>query len=142
MTINNNNPPFQGAEKRWFQSISHNRRLWLVDNFLLSKHSLACETGAIKRRGAPPRNLLDKGREPLVIRTIMAILLLAGAVNAASAQSEAAVAQWPDRPIRFIVPFPAGAATDVVARIVAQRMGARLGQTVVVENRVGASGNI
>jgi tripartite-type tricarboxylate transporter receptor subunit TctC len=77
-----------------------------------------------------------------VIRTIMAILLLAGAVNAASAQSEAAVAQWPDRPIRFIVPFPAGAATDVVARIVAQRMGARLGQTVVVENRVGASGNI
>ena len=51
-------------------------------------------------------------------------------------------AQWPDRPIRLVVLRPAGAATDVVARIVAQRMGAILGQTVVVENRVGASGTI
>jgi tripartite-type tricarboxylate transporter receptor subunit TctC len=77
-----------------------------------------------------------------MIRTVLAALLFMGSIGAVSAQSDAAVAQWPDRPIRFIVPFPAGAATDVVARIVAQRLGSRLGQTVVVENRVGASGNI
>jgi tripartite-type tricarboxylate transporter receptor subunit TctC len=49
---------------------------------------------------------------------------------------------WPDRPIRFVVPFPAGATTDVAARIVAERLGEHLGQTVVIENRVGASGGL
>ena len=77
-----------------------------------------------------------------MIRGIAALLLLIGSTGLALAQSDVAAAQWPDRPIRFVVPFPAGAATDVVARIVAQRMGAILGQTVVVENRVGASGTI
>jgi tripartite-type tricarboxylate transporter receptor subunit TctC len=77
-----------------------------------------------------------------MIRLAVAILLSVGSVTAVSAQSNSAVAQWPDRPIRFIVPFPAGAATDVAARIVAQRLGDHLGQMLVVENRVGASGNI
>jgi len=77
-----------------------------------------------------------------MIRGIAALLLLIGSTGLALAQSDVAAPQWPDRPIRFVVPFPAGAATDVVARIVAQRMGAILGQTVVVENRVGASGTI
>ncbi|MCC6781146.1 MAG: tripartite tricarboxylate transporter substrate binding protein [Hyphomicrobiales bacterium] len=49
---------------------------------------------------------------------------------------------WPDRPIRLIVPFPAGSSTDIVARIVAQKLSPKLGQQVVVENRAGASGNI
>lgn len=46
------------------------------------------------------------------------------------------------RPIRFVAPFPPGTASDVVARIVAQRLGERLGQQVVVDNRSGASGTI
>jgi tripartite-type tricarboxylate transporter receptor subunit TctC len=50
--------------------------------------------------------------------------------------------KWPDRPIRLVVPFPAGSATDSVARIVGQKLSSRLGQQFVVENRVGASGNI
>lgn len=48
----------------------------------------------------------------------------------------------PTRPIRFVVPFPAGGATDVVARVLGERMSERLGQPVVVENRTGSGGNI
>lgn len=49
---------------------------------------------------------------------------------------------FPTRPIRWIVPFPPGGPTDVVARIVGQRLGERLQQPVVIENRPGAFGNI
>src|SRR5882762_7084233 len=49
---------------------------------------------------------------------------------------------WPDRPIRLVVPFPAGSSTDIIARIIAQRLGGPLGQQLVIENRAGASGNI
>ena len=48
----------------------------------------------------------------------------------------------PDRPIRLIVPFPAGGSLDVQARIIAERLGPALGQPVVVENRPGAGGTI
>lgn len=48
----------------------------------------------------------------------------------------------PQRAIRFVVPFPAGGATDVVARVMAERMQERFGQPVVVENRTGAGGNV
>jgi tripartite-type tricarboxylate transporter receptor subunit TctC len=53
-----------------------------------------------------------------------------------------AFAQYPDKPIKLIVPFAAGAGTDAVARFVAQKLEAELKQPVVVENKVGASGAI
>jgi tripartite-type tricarboxylate transporter receptor subunit TctC len=68
-------------------------------------------------------------------RALIAASLLAPA--AARAQAWA-----PTRPIRFVVPFPAGGATDVVARVLGERMQESLGQPVVVENRTGAGGNI
>ncbi|CAN1539989.1 PBP2_Bug27 domain containing protein [Burkholderiaceae bacterium] len=53
-----------------------------------------------------------------------------------------AQADYPNKPIRLIIGFPPGGSTDIVGRIVAQKLGERLGQTIVVENRPGAGGTI
>lgn len=56
--------------------------------------------------------------------------------------SFAAHAEWPERPIKIIVPFPAGNSSDVSMRILGEKLGTRLGQPVVIENRVGAGGTV
>src|SRR5690625_89457 len=53
-----------------------------------------------------------------------------------------AAADYPDRPLTFVVPYPPGGPTDITGRLLAEALGKELGQTVVVENRGGASGSI
>ena len=76
----------------------------------------------------------------------MAGKILAGAILiAASAlilQPSAVAQSYPDRPVRIIVAFPAGGTLDTLARIIAQKLGDTWGQSVLVENRPGAGGNI
>ena len=63
-------------------------------------------------------------------------LLAATLATAVSAQP-----RYPDKPIRMIVPFPPGSASDFLARTVGQKLNEKYGQQVVIENRSGASGN-
>jgi tripartite-type tricarboxylate transporter receptor subunit TctC len=80
-----------------------------------------------------------------VLRRLSRVLLpvVAGFVLAAAlAPAVDAQGTYPDRPIRMIVPFAPGGATDFLARIVQPKMQEQLGQPVVVENRTGAAGNV
>lgn len=73
---------------------------------------------------------------------LAAVAALAGAALAAAAPLAHAQSSYPSKPITIIVPFPAGGTTDILARILAQYMNKEFGQSVIVDNRAGAGGNI
>ena len=64
------------------------------------------------------------------------------ALFAALVLSTSAYAQYPTKPVKLLIPFPAGSATDQVGRLIGQQLQAALGQPFVVENRPGAQGSI
>jgi tripartite-type tricarboxylate transporter receptor subunit TctC len=73
-----------------------------------------------------------------LFRTVVALLLIAPVFTVQIAQAQS----WPNKPIRLVVPFSAGGNTDIVARLFAQELSKTLGQSVIVDNKPGASGNI
>ena len=73
---------------------------------------------------------------------MMRVALAAACASAFLTAPHAESASYPQRPVRFVVPFPAGAGADVVARMVAQPMSQRLGQPFVIDNRSGAAGTM
>src|SRR5260370_42442790 len=75
-------------------------------------------------------------------RRMKKLLLFASALCAFASGPSGAQDTWPSRPVRMIVPFSLGGATDLVARILGPALVDTLGQPFVVENRPGASGNI
>jgi tripartite-type tricarboxylate transporter receptor subunit TctC len=87
------------------------------------------------------RDWLHDKRKGGVYRYLVAIVVCVLAAQGLIS-SEAEAQSYPDRPVRVIVPFPAGGLTDAVARIVGQKLGEALGQNLVVENRTGASGTL
>jgi tripartite-type tricarboxylate transporter receptor subunit TctC len=71
-------------------------------------------------------------------RTLLVSTAATGLVSAGGAWAQA----WPAKPIRLVVPFPAGGATDLFARVLSLKLGEKIGNSVVVENRPGAGGTI
>jgi tripartite-type tricarboxylate transporter receptor subunit TctC len=90
-------------------------------------------------KAAPPH--LDPKGAPMNLalsrRTLLAALSLSGLPAAGWAQDA-----WPSKPVRLVVPFPPGGGTDVLARMLVDRLRPLLGQPVVIDNRPGATGNI
>ena len=73
---------------------------------------------------------------PLQFARRLAIASVLAASLTAQAQT------WPERPVRMIVPFPAGGATDLIARVIAQKVSGDIGQQIIVDNKAGAGGTI
>src|SRR5436853_153005 len=71
-----------------------------------------------------------------------AVMLLLGTVGCGLAAAAVANAAYPERPVRIVVPFPAGGGADVMARALGQKLGAGLGQQFIVDNRPGAGAMI
>jgi tripartite-type tricarboxylate transporter receptor subunit TctC len=92
-----------------------------------------CTSGSVRDEDGQPPHLLGRRN----------FLRLAAGAAALPVISRFAWAQtYPTRPVRIIVPFPAGQATDTIARLIGQSLLERLGQPFVIENRTGAGGNI
>ncbi len=72
----------------------------------------------------------------LLLRLAATLVLLVASVGVTQAQ------EWPSRPLRIIVPFPAGGSADAQTRVIAEELAKALGQPVVVENKAGAGGNL
>jgi tripartite-type tricarboxylate transporter receptor subunit TctC len=87
-------------------------------------------------RAHTPRDTVPSGKGSLLAAALAAAVLWAGLTPARAADA------FPSRPVRVLVPFSPGGATDIVARHVAQRLAELWAQPVIIDNRAGASGNI
>jgi tripartite-type tricarboxylate transporter receptor subunit TctC len=80
----------------------------------------------------------------MTVRILRRMAIAASATLALASAPQAALAQgnWPEQPIHFIVPYPPGGGTDVIARIVQERFQKELGQPIIIDNRGGAAGSL
>src|SRR6202011_5536915 len=83
----------------------------------------------------------DTGRNCMASRRT-AICLIAMGISAPASIGRAAALDYPARPVRWIVGYPPGGATDIIARLIGQRLSEKLGQQFVIENKPGAGNNI
>src|SRR5690349_6110500 len=94
--------------------------------------------GAGRARACPCAVESARGGKEKMTRIATGAVFLAGVLLAAAAAAQS----WPQKPVRFIVPFPPGGATDISARLLGERLGQMWGQTVIIENRAGAGGSL
>lgn len=97
---------------------------------------------ASRSAGAAPDNHRDRGRMPCLSPDVRFLYLGGAAALAAALPSPASAQSFPTRPVRMIVGFPAGGATDLLARDIASKLEKAWGHPVIVDNRGGANGAI
>jgi tripartite-type tricarboxylate transporter receptor subunit TctC len=78
----------------------------------------------------------------MILRKLFAACIILAACTAFGANAQGQAQPWPSRTVRIVVPYAAGGNSDVMARVVAQRLTEHFGQTFIVENRVGANGTL
>jgi tripartite-type tricarboxylate transporter receptor subunit TctC len=76
----------------------------------------------------------------MILRKLFAASVILAACNALDANAQGQAQTWPSRTVKIVVPYAAGGNSDVMARVVAQRLTEHFGQTFIVENRIGANG--
>jgi tripartite-type tricarboxylate transporter receptor subunit TctC len=76
------------------------------------------------------------------MKPLFSLLLAVATLGCAAAWAQSPPSTFPNKPVRLVVPFPAGGATDLFARVLSTKLGERLGQAVVVDNKPGAGGTI
>ncbi|MFC6284648.1 MULTISPECIES: Bug family tripartite tricarboxylate transporter substrate binding protein [Polaromonas] len=81
-------------------------------------------------------------RRHIIFSTLASVAVCAAGPAFSQTASAVSASGYPSRPIRMIVPFPAGGATDILARALSQKLGEKIGQPVIVDNRPGAGGTI
>jgi len=91
----------------------------------------------IQHSHVPLASAMPRRRKLLALSALLCLGVVAGMPTATHAQDV-----WPSKPLRLIVPFTPGGVTDTSGRLIAESLGKRLGQQVVVDNKPGASGNI
>src|SRR5207244_4033201 len=120
-------------------AIRRRNRCCICDYRSIARRRTACRPRRLVQQPTPAAG----GARRASWRGRRNFLHLAAGAAALPAVSRFARAQaYPTRPVRIIVPFPAGQATDTIARLMGQSMSERLGQSFVIENRTGAGGNI
>src|SRR3972149_6998065 len=97
---------------------------------MAARHSAKIGPERNRYNGHQNRRLIMHARSKLLIGIVTAVLTMSAAVAAQT---------WPTKPLRLLVPFPPGGVTDAFARIVSTKLGAALGQPVVIDNRPGGS---
>lgn len=78
----------------------------------------------------------------ILVMVLACFVVALSAAGESRAQGKSAPKDYPNRPVRLLVPYAAGGPTDIMARLVGQKLGERWAQNVVIDNRAGASGNI